>query len=161
MYTMYGAQCVVHVHNVWCTMYGACTCEYFFHISDLLCINHPFIAKGQNYCKLIVENYIHLHVHVACGRLYARTCILYLHKPILPQPGWKYMYIPIHDIGCGIHYLDHRCWCIECSPSPPGSHTLALEFRVKFYVTDPSRLQEEITRYQFYLQLKKDLITNK
>ena len=27
-------------------------------------------------------------------------------------------------------------------------------FRVKFYVTDPSRLQEEYTRYHVYLQVK-------
>ena len=26
-------------------------------------------------------------------------------------------------------------------------------FRVKFYVTDPSRLQEEYTRYHVYLQV--------
>jgi tyrosine-protein phosphatase non-receptor type 4 len=32
-----------------------------------------------------------------------------------------------------------------------------LEFRVKFYVGDPSRLQEEYTRYQFYLQIKQDI----
>lgn len=32
------------------------------------------------------------------------------------------------------------------------------EFRVKFYVTDPSRLQEEYTRYQFYLQIKRDIL---
>ena len=28
-----------------------------------------------------------------------------------------------------------------------------LQFRVKFYVTDPSRLQEEYTRYHLYLQV--------
>ncbi|XP_058055013.1 tyrosine-protein phosphatase non-receptor type 4 [Anopheles bellator] len=32
-----------------------------------------------------------------------------------------------------------------------------LLFRVKFYVTDPSRLQEEYTRYQFYLQIRRDV----
>lgn len=32
-------------------------------------------------------------------------------------------------------------------------------FRVKFYVSDPSRLQEEYTRYQFYLQIKRDIWT--
>lgn len=32
-----------------------------------------------------------------------------------------------------------------------------LEFRIKFFVTDPSRLQEEFTRYQFYLQVKRDI----
>ncbi|XP_034484203.1 tyrosine-protein phosphatase non-receptor type 4 [Drosophila innubila] len=33
-----------------------------------------------------------------------------------------------------------------------------LEFRVKFFVSDPSRLQEEFTRYQFYLQIKRHIL---
>ncbi|XP_075164725.1 protein tyrosine phosphatase Meg isoform X1 [Haematobia irritans] len=36
-----------------------------------------------------------------------------------------------------------------------------LEFRVKFYVSDPSRLQEEYTRYQFYLQIKRNILLGK
>ncbi|XP_053673265.1 tyrosine-protein phosphatase non-receptor type 4 [Anopheles nili] len=38
-----------------------------------------------------------------------------------------------------------------------GPHVPLLLFRVKFYVTDPSRLQEEYTRYQFYLQIRRDV----
>ncbi|XP_019636033.1 PREDICTED: tyrosine-protein phosphatase non-receptor type 4-like isoform X7 [Branchiostoma belcheri] len=34
----------------------------------------------------------------------------------------------------------------------------SLYFRVKFYATDPSKLQEEYTRYHFFLQLKKDIL---
>ncbi|XP_014662794.1 PREDICTED: tyrosine-protein phosphatase non-receptor type 4-like [Priapulus caudatus] len=33
-------------------------------------------------------------------------------------------------------------------------------FRVKFYVSDPSKLQEEYTRYFFFLQLKQDILRN-
>ncbi|XP_016955013.1 tyrosine-protein phosphatase non-receptor type 4 [Drosophila biarmipes] len=36
-----------------------------------------------------------------------------------------------------------------------------LEFRVKFFVSDPSRLQEEFTRYQFYLQIKRHILLGK
>ncbi|XP_055382122.1 tyrosine-protein phosphatase non-receptor type 4 isoform X2 [Condylostylus longicornis] len=36
-----------------------------------------------------------------------------------------------------------------------------LEFRVKFFVSDPSRLQEEYTRYQFYMQIKRDIYLGK
>ncbi|XP_060523281.1 tyrosine-protein phosphatase non-receptor type 4 isoform X2 [Cylas formicarius] len=36
-----------------------------------------------------------------------------------------------------------------------------LYFRVKFYVSDPSKLQEEYTRYQFYLQLRRDILEKK
>lgn len=32
-----------------------------------------------------------------------------------------------------------------------------LFFRVRFYVLDPSKLQEEYTRYHFFLQIKKDI----
>lgn len=33
-----------------------------------------------------------------------------------------------------------------------------LYFSVKFYAVDPCKLVEEITRYQFYLQLKQDVL---
>lgn len=33
-----------------------------------------------------------------------------------------------------------------------------LFFSVKFYVSDPSKLQEEYTRYHFYLQIRKDIL---
>lgn len=35
---------------------------------------------------------------------------------------------------------------------------LLFSFRVKFYPPDPFRLKEEITRYQVYLQLRRDLL---
>lgn len=34
-------------------------------------------------------------------------------------------------------------------------------FRVKFYVSEPSRLVEEYTRYHFFLQLKRDIVSGK
>ncbi|XP_012539417.1 FERM domain-containing protein 5 isoform X3 [Monomorium pharaonis] len=37
-------------------------------------------------------------------------------------------------------------------------HEIVLCFRVKFYPPDPLRLKEEITRYQVYQQLKRDLL---
>ncbi|CAH1997614.1 unnamed protein product [Acanthoscelides obtectus] len=39
-----------------------------------------------------------------------------------------------------------------------GNCQYPLHFRVKFYVSDPSKLLEEYTRYQFYLQLRKDIL---
>lgn len=35
---------------------------------------------------------------------------------------------------------------------------ILFSFRVKFYPPDPLRLKEEITRYQIYQQLKRDLL---
>lgn len=34
-------------------------------------------------------------------------------------------------------------------------------FRVKFYSSEPNMLQEELTRYQFFLQLKQDILSGK
>ncbi|XP_057666991.1 tyrosine-protein phosphatase non-receptor type 4 isoform X1 [Diorhabda carinulata] len=42
-----------------------------------------------------------------------------------------------------------------------GTCQYPLYFRVKFYVSDPSKLQEEYTRYQFYLQLRRDILEGK
>ncbi|XP_056144880.1 tyrosine-protein phosphatase non-receptor type 4 [Lampris incognitus] len=36
-----------------------------------------------------------------------------------------------------------------------------LSFRVKFFVTDPGKLQEEYTRYQYFLQIKQDILTGR
>ena len=49
---------------------------------------------------------------------------------------------------------------VHCTHSI-GSHMLALQFRVKFYVPDPGHLQEELTRYLFYLQIKHDLLSGR
>lgn len=62
---------------------------------------------------------------------------------------------------------------LEVTPTPEGMRwvdplktikkqcrgpTYEFYFRVKFYVSDPSKLSEEYTRYHFFLQLKKDLV---
>ncbi|XP_056391173.1 tyrosine-protein phosphatase non-receptor type 4 [Hyla sarda] len=36
-----------------------------------------------------------------------------------------------------------------------------LSFRVKFFVCDPGKLQEEYTRYQYFLQIKQDILTGR
>ncbi|XP_042180006.1 tyrosine-protein phosphatase non-receptor type 4 isoform X1 [Oncorhynchus tshawytscha] len=36
-----------------------------------------------------------------------------------------------------------------------------LNFRVKFFVTDPNKLQEEYTRYQYVLQVKQDILSGR
>ncbi|KAA0203732.1 hypothetical protein HAZT_HAZT006593 [Hyalella azteca] len=39
-----------------------------------------------------------------------------------------------------------------------GVHPLLLCFRVKFYPCEPLQLQEEVSRYQLFLQLRRDLL---
>uniref|UniRef100_A0A673LZ33 protein-tyrosine-phosphatase n=1 Tax=Sinocyclocheilus rhinocerous TaxID=307959 RepID=A0A673LZ33_9TELE len=41
----------------------------------------------------------------------------------------------------------------------PSPHNL--RFRVKFFVSDPSKLQEEYTRYLYFLQLKQDILSGR
>uniref|UniRef100_A0A8C1ICA8 Tyrosine-protein phosphatase n=1 Tax=Cyprinus carpio TaxID=7962 RepID=A0A8C1ICA8_CYPCA len=41
----------------------------------------------------------------------------------------------------------------------PSPHNL--RFRVKFFVCDPSKLQEEYTRYLYFLQLKQDILSGR
>ncbi|XP_064456583.1 tyrosine-protein phosphatase non-receptor type 4-like isoform X2 [Ornithodoros turicata] len=55
----------------------------------------------------------------------------------------------------GMRWLDPvKCIKKQIKVGPP----YLLYFRVKFYVSDPSKLQEEWTRYYFFLQLKKDIL---
>ncbi len=48
-------------------------------------------------------------------------------------------------------------------PSSPsgGIRSMLLEFRVKFYASVPVNLPEELTRYLFFRQIKKDLLDNR
>lgn len=36
-----------------------------------------------------------------------------------------------------------------------------LHLKVKFYSSEPNTLREELTRYQFFLQLKQDIVTGR
>ena len=54
------------------------------------------------------------------------------------------------------HWLDSNA---RLSRQLKGSKDIyELYFSVKFYAVDPCKLVEEITRYQFYLQLKQDVM---
>ena len=37
------------------------------------------------------------------------------------------------------------------------NHEIIIYFCVKYYLTDPCKLNQELTRYLFYLQLRKDI----
>ncbi|KYQ49007.1 FERM domain-containing protein 3 [Trachymyrmex zeteki] len=54
-----------------------------------------------------------------------------------------------------LHWLDLAKTAIK---QVKDMHEILLCFRVKFYPPDPLRLKEEITRYQVYQQLKRDLL---
>lgn len=45
--------------------------------------------------------------------------------------------------------------------STPSNPSAIVYFRVKFFVEDPSKLQEEYTKFHVYLQLRKDINENR
>lgn len=51
-----------------------------------------------------------------------------------------------------VYFHDRRHWHVTVGPP----YTLRL--KVKFYSSEPNTLREELTRYQFFLQLKQDLL---
>ncbi|XP_054277525.1 band 4.1-like protein 4 isoform X2 [Macrosteles quadrilineatus] len=53
------------------------------------------------------------------------------------------------------HWLDTTK---KVSKQLKGKETFTLYFGVKFYAADPCKLLEEITRYQFFLQVKQDIL---
>ncbi|XP_033212753.1 FERM domain-containing protein 5 isoform X2 [Belonocnema kinseyi] len=64
----------------------------------------------------------------------------------------------------GLRYVDHcrqRHWLDLAKTAikqVKDMDSILFSFRVKFYPPDPLRLKEEITRYQIYQQLKRDLL---
>ena len=53
------------------------------------------------------------------------------------------------------HWLDPKK---QVSRQIRGISPFTLYLGVKFYAADPCRLVEEITRYQFFLQVKQDVL---
>ncbi|XP_060536850.1 FERM domain-containing protein 5 isoform X3 [Cylas formicarius] len=66
-------------------------------------------------------------------------------------------YLGLRYVDCQAqrHWLDlSKSICKQVKDMDP----VLFSFRVKFYPPDPFRLKEEITRYQIFLQLKRDLL---
>ena len=72
---------------------------------------------------------------------------LYLHVNIIMHLKSCTMYLNLTD--------NFFPFCVFLIFESEG--TLYFHFQVKFFVTDPSKLLEEFTRYQYVLQLKKNL----
>ncbi|XP_042871890.1 band 4.1-like protein 4A isoform X2 [Penaeus japonicus] len=64
----------------------------------------------------------------------------------------------------GLRYLDPTNQTHWLDPAKKvvkqlkGTSPFTLYFSVKFYAADPTKLVEEITRYQFFLQVKQDIL---
>ncbi|WKY00930.1 hypothetical protein Q1695_015161 [Nippostrongylus brasiliensis] len=56
------------------------------------------------------------------------------------------------------HWLDPMKKLVKQVPIGPP---FTFRFRVKFYTSEPSNLKEELTRYQFFLQVKQDILSGR
>ncbi|XGW18765.1 hypothetical protein V3C99_002957 [Haemonchus contortus] len=56
------------------------------------------------------------------------------------------------------HWLDPMKKIVKQVPIGPP---YTFRFRVKFYTNEPSNLKEELTRYQFFLQVKQDILSGR
>ncbi|KAM5265401.1 tyrosine-protein phosphatase non-receptor type 4 isoform 4-T8 [Hipposideros larvatus] len=75
------------------------------------------------------------------------------------------------EVVCNILLLDNTVQAFKVNrwldPNKPIRKQLkrgspySLNFRVKFFVSDPNKLQEEYTRYQYFLQIKQDILTGR
>ncbi|XP_041366075.1 band 4.1-like protein 5 isoform X2 [Gigantopelta aegis] len=80
--------------------------------------------------------------------------VLY-HLDILEKDYFGLQYTDTHNVN---HWLDPTKQVKkQVKIGPPYS----FRFRVKFYSSEPNVLREELTRYQFFLQLKQDIYTGR
>jgi hypothetical protein len=99
--------------------------------------------------------------HVHCGwAVFSTSCCL-----ITPLYLLLAMDRPLEDVEeaapayAVICSMKNGMWLYCCCLMSLGPYYL--EFCVKFYVVDPAKLREELTRYLFFLQIKRDLLIGK
>nr|XP_018908523.1 PREDICTED: band 4.1-like protein 4A [Bemisia tabaci] len=78
--------------------------------------------------------------------------LVFRHLNLLETAYFGLRYI---DANNQTHWLDNAKRVVK---QLRGKDTLTLYFGVKFYAVDPCKLLEEITRYQFFLQVKQDIL---
>ncbi|XP_064617281.1 band 4.1-like protein 5 isoform X2 [Liolophura sinensis] len=107
-------------------------------------------------CKVILLDGADLSVDVpkkAEGSSLLEQVFYYL--DIIEKDYFGLQYTDAHNVN---HWLD---------PTKPIKKQVKIgppytfRFRVKFYSSEPNNLHEELTRYQFFLQLKEDILTER
>uniref|UniRef100_A0A914W524 Moesin/ezrin/radixin homolog 1 n=1 Tax=Plectus sambesii TaxID=2011161 RepID=A0A914W524_9BILA len=68
--------------------------------------------------------------------------------------GLQFIDVPQEETENNMRWLDPTKSIRKQMQCPP----YLLYFRVKFYVSDPSKLIEEYTRYHFYMEIRKDIL---
>lgn len=93
---------------------------------------------------------VHAHSHVEFCFPWLSFQVLYC----FPFSFRQVSCIPYHLIS----FLSDSNISINTVGYPTDLSPILFCFRVKFYPGDPVRLQEEVTRYQLFLQLRRDLL---
>lgn len=70
--------------------------------------------------------------------------------------GWIQLNPSKSKLKVGIQYNIFETGRLKCAILVGPPYTLRL--KVKFYSSEPNNLREELTRYQFFLQLKLDIL---
>ncbi|ESP01566.1 hypothetical protein LOTGIDRAFT_139511, partial [Lottia gigantea] len=80
---------------------------------------------------------------------------VFYHLDLVEKDYFGLQYTDIHNVA---HWLDPTKQIKK--QAKIGPH-YTFRFRVKFYSSEPNNLHEELTRYQFFLQLKQDIYTKR
>ncbi|KAL5006748.1 hypothetical protein ScPMuIL_015554 [Solemya velum] len=80
---------------------------------------------------------------------------IFYHLDLIEKDYFGLQYTDHHNVA---HWLDpEKTVKKQVKIGPPYT----FRFRVKFYSSEPNNLHEELTRYQFFLQLKLDLLSGR
>ncbi|XP_046573582.1 band 4.1-like protein 5 isoform X3 [Haliotis rubra] len=80
---------------------------------------------------------------------------IFYYLDIIEKDYFGLQYTDVHNVN---HWLDPTKQIRkQVKIGPPYT----FRFRVKFYSSEPNNLREELTRYQFFLQLKQDIFHNR
>ncbi|XP_023229327.1 tyrosine-protein phosphatase non-receptor type 4 isoform X1 [Centruroides vittatus] len=81
--------------------------------------------------------------------------LVFQHLELIEKDYFGLQFAEIAPSPDAMRWLDpSKCVRKQMKSGPPH----LLYFRVKFYVSDPSKLQEEYTRYHLFLQIRKDIL---
>ena len=80
---------------------------------------------------------------------------VFYHLDIVEKDYFGLQYMDQHNVS---HWLDaSKLVKKQNKIGPPYTFRM----RIKFYSSEPNNLHEELTRYQFFLQLKQDLLMSR
>ncbi|XP_060605380.1 band 4.1-like protein 5 isoform X2 [Ruditapes philippinarum] len=115
--------------------------------------DHPIKKKNAITCTIMLldgtEYTTEVHKHDE-GVVLLEKC--FYHLDIIEKDYFGLQYTDHNNVS---HWLDAtKRIKKQVKIGPPFS----FRFRVKFYSSEPNNLHEELTRYQFFLQLKQDIL---